>query len=561
MAHETQQYEETTDDETVVFLAQMLHEVEEDSDLPGYQSEDYTTQHATAMMMDSHDPFFIDQCTTLAPPRVEVNVLSEVPQPSYDDSAHDKHGDGNTGSPGVPPLEMNPAAPIELQPSESLLRFSNPDVWTQEARSLENLLQKQANRHPKLQMRTVPSPQTLQGMFDTWLAKRPDLPRLVAPATSGFYDEIFGMPRTPISEPGLDLGPSKAPAIASDFYDEDYVRGTRQYNPAPRLQSSSGPGTSRRSSDWLQSSSGLVDPPLRLQSSSGPEAHAPRLQTSSGPGMESNPLETQLQPSESLIPIFEVGMNIAFCENNAQHSGSGIITRIITPSERGNAYRTLQRAFEPEMEVLYEVESNSVKLPHLIKESTMWKAQGTARRSNASLNPAFRPAAMRGEVFTAQAMTTAELERHEERIYQHGYTPSVIRTSIQNILRDSNPHQHIVDFPPKDIPPMDRDALTHRTLTKLLALRDQIKEDLQIDIASVAADGTSLDPHGKFGTSAHHTLTLKENLSRKDRQYNKSSSISPHARRFTALRPLKRNRYSTRPAPLTQMYYAHDNSG
>ena len=81
-------------------------------------------------------------------------------------------------------------------------------------------------------------------------------------------------------------------------------------------------------------------------------------------------------------------MNIASCENNAQHSGSGTITRIITPGERDNAYRTLQGTFEPEMEVLYEVESNSVKLPQLIKESTMWKAQGTARRSDASLNPA-----------------------------------------------------------------------------------------------------------------------------------------------------------------------------
>jgi hypothetical protein len=62
-------------------------------------------------------------------------------------------------------------------------------------------------------------------LFDTWLAKRPDLPRLAAPATSGFYDDIFGMPRTPISEPGLDWRPSRAPVIASGFYDEEYVGG------------------------------------------------------------------------------------------------------------------------------------------------------------------------------------------------------------------------------------------------------------------------------------------------------------------------------------------------
>ena len=53
---------------------------------------------------------------------------------------------------------------------------------------------------------------------------------------------------------------------------------------APRLQSSSGPGTGRRSSDWLQSSSGPVDTPLRLQSSSGPEAKG-------GKGLPNSPKE------------------------------------------------------------------------------------------------------------------------------------------------------------------------------------------------------------------------------------------------------------------------------
>jgi hypothetical protein len=221
-----------------------------------------------------------------------------------------------------------------------------------------------------------------------------------------------------------------------------------------------------------------------------------------------------------VIPAFDVGMQIAYCENEAQNSGSGTITRIVKPGEKGNAYQTLQGAFDPDMEVRYEIESNSVKVPVLVKESAMWKTEGTLRRNNASLNPAYRPAMMRSEVFTAQAMTTAELEKHEERIYQQGYTPKAIRTSIQKILRESNPHIHIVDFPAKDIPPIDRDATTHRTLTKLLELRDQINTDLRIDIASIAADGTSLDPQGKFGTSSHPNLTLREDIARRDKQYN-----------------------------------------
>ncbi len=80
---------------------------------------------------------------------------------------------------------------IQLQPSESLLRFQNPDFWIKEARGLQTLLQKQAARHPQLKIPTAPSPETLQQLFDTWLSKRPDLPRLVAPATSGSYDETY----------------------------------------------------------------------------------------------------------------------------------------------------------------------------------------------------------------------------------------------------------------------------------------------------------------------------------------------------------------------------------
>ncbi len=83
-----------------------------------------------------------------------------------------------------------------------------------------------------------------------------------------------------------------------------------------------------------------------------------------------------------VIPTFEVGMEIAFCENNAQNSGSGIITRIVRPGERENAYQTIQGAFDPAMEVLYEIESNSAKLPFLVKESTMWKSRGTVRQIN-----------------------------------------------------------------------------------------------------------------------------------------------------------------------------------
>ena len=54
------------------------------------------------MMMYSSDTFFIDESPTSVPPRVEITVLDEVPQPSNessDDSKHDGHRDGYEGAP------------------------------------------------------------------------------------------------------------------------------------------------------------------------------------------------------------------------------------------------------------------------------------------------------------------------------------------------------------------------------------------------------------------------------------------------------------------------------
>jgi hypothetical protein len=172
-----------------------LNNDDDDDDLPGYLPSDYETQQATAMMMYSSDTFFIDDSPTSVPPRVEITVPDELPQPSNessDDSKHDGHRDGYEG------------APVALIPDRNA-PMEGPQNTPNEAKQ---------------------SP-----------------------------------PRMPTME-----------------------------RSAPRLQSSSGPGTTRRSSDWLQSSSGPVDTPLRLQSSSGPAAQegtTPRLQTSSGPGVES----------------------------------------------------------------------------------------------------------------------------------------------------------------------------------------------------------------------------------------------------------------------------------
>jgi hypothetical protein len=103
------------------------------------------------------------------------------------------------------------------------------------------------------------------------------------------------------------------------------------------------------------------------------------------------------------------------------------------------------------------------------------------------------------------------MERHEQKIYQPGYTPAAIRENIQKILKDSNPRQHMVDFPECDIPPPDRDGRTHRLLTDLLQQRNSLDHEFHVAIASIAADGTTLNPSTKY----------KNEYALRDEQYNR----------------------------------------
>ncbi len=173
-------------------------------------------------------------------------------------------------------------------------------------------------QHPQFEPKTVPPREELQMQFVKWLLERPTLPLLVASASSGFYDEVYGYtpPRV----------------VNSGFFDEEYVAGKR-----------------------------------------------------------------------------------------------------IAPTHRDSLANTL--------------------------------------------NPACRSALTYHEVYTAQLTTAAEIERHEQRLYQPGYTPSAIRDHIQKMLREAEPSQHLVDFAAKDVPPNDRDPCTHQLLTDLLHKRNRLDSD------------------------------------------------------------------------------------
>jgi hypothetical protein len=135
-----------------------------------------------------------------------------------------------------------------------------------------------------------------------------------------------------------------------------------------------------------------------------------------------------------------------------------------------------------------------------------------------ALNPASRTSPTYHEVNTAVLTTTAEIERHEARLYQKGYTPSEIRNKITTMMRDSNPDQPMLDFQEKDIPPAHRDAHTHRLLTDLLQQRNRMDDDFTLPPDAVAKDGSSLLDPRTYETEYLH----------RDKEYNRLNRSMYH---------------------------------
>ncbi len=71
--------------------------------------------------------------------------------------------------------------------------------------------------------------------FVKWLLERPTLPLLVAPASSGFYDDVYGYNPSSLTDSGLydiyGYTPSRLPNSEpnSGFFDEEYVAGKRTF--------------------------------------------------------------------------------------------------------------------------------------------------------------------------------------------------------------------------------------------------------------------------------------------------------------------------------------------
>ena len=95
------------------------------------------------------------------------------------------------------------------------------------------------------------------------------------------------------------------------------------------------------------------------------------------------------------------------------------------------------------------------------------------------------------EVFQAELISATDINRHEALIYQPGFSPDELRSSVKLMLRSTNQSDEMEDFDPRNIPPEDVDPQTHLVLHSLLDERN--KDKVAVHLAR-QAELESLDP-------------------------------------------------------------------
>ena len=87
--------------------------------------------------------------------------------------------------------------------------------WETEVQSLQDGLRRNFAGKANTPSRRIPTADELQIQFVTWLLEQPEVPLLVSPASSGFYEATYGNRPTPTAGTG--------------FFDDEYVAGKRQH--------------------------------------------------------------------------------------------------------------------------------------------------------------------------------------------------------------------------------------------------------------------------------------------------------------------------------------------
>ena len=260
-------------DETTAFLTSVLNEAQHDEDNDAQHDEDDRPVHVTAMMMGD-DALLFNQSNiprkahTLNREKMtadelndqediaEVNELNNetnLPrttetnaapfETSFPPDAADRNlgaMEGSNETPYEPPRATDADSNLRVMEGSNKTPYEPPShvakmdhdeaptytlltdgsqfqqsFWETEVQSLQDGLRRNFAGKANTPSRRIPTADELQIQFVTWLLEQPEVPLLVSPASSGFYEATYGNRPTPTAGTG--------------FFDDEYVAGKRQH--------------------------------------------------------------------------------------------------------------------------------------------------------------------------------------------------------------------------------------------------------------------------------------------------------------------------------------------
>ena len=97
------------------------------------------------------------------------------------------------------------------------------------------------------------------------------------------------------------------------------------------------------------------------------------------------------------------------------------------------------------------------------------------------------------EAFRTELKTTADVDKHEQRIYLKGKNPISLRHNITHTLSTLKPEQYIEAFQLKDIPPSETDHRTHTVLHTLMQERNAQSRAMESLLDRISTEPTMTD--------------------------------------------------------------------
>jgi hypothetical protein len=189
------------------------------------EEADKLARPPTSLLSQAHSPSYPTQAKEAAPFGVARSSTSWTSL-SHDktvDNLSARKGLGRGGSEVVDEGEEDSHQHVLITDGS---QFGLP-FWEAELDWLQEQFRRQfvGMRMRDIPSRRIPTADELQIQYVTWLLERPTFPLLLEPASSGFYEDVYGCSMPPRLMPTVPQ-----PTSGTGFFDEEYIAGTRRLN-------------------------------------------------------------------------------------------------------------------------------------------------------------------------------------------------------------------------------------------------------------------------------------------------------------------------------------------